>query len=534
MLLASHLARSRHGVFQFRVVLPEALALAIGQKEIRRSLGTREPEVARLAAYGLSAKIIPIVRSLSNAMASSPKDIDPDKIRETLNIVGNTGKRYELDLQRGIMKADGPDDHARMMEAIAAAKALNVAMDVPRRQVSPIDAPPPPPAAPSTDAAQAHAQREQAIFESAALPAVSRPKTIDEAIAGFMTFKKHSAPGTIVMYKRRLKVFKALAGGGRRMLHLLTEQQALDMVSALSLIPSYARGRVIGSAAEVLKSAHDEKTLGSGTIGNHITQFAAFLEWAIRSKHHPGPNHFKGAPKPGGGTAEGGAEAFTRSELEKIFDPALFASMSRPHRFWGPLLGLFTGARSNELAQLRLVDFVDEGGLKCVRITHDPAGGTRTKNAASNRVLPLHPKLFEIGLQDYLDDLKAQGFDELFPNLPIDKQGKREKYLSRDFNELHLKNLGIWKPRQKVFHSFRDTATEAMTDADVKDFFIEAWLGHSTKTITGKHYRHKPSQQKLAAACLPALGFEFLNLDGIRYEKGRWNAWLGRFAKKPD
>ena len=146
MLLASHLARSRHGVFQFRVVLPDALALAIGQKEIRRSLGTREPEVARLAAYGLSAKIIPLVRSLSNAMASNPKDIDPDNIRETLNIVGNTGKRYELDLQRGIMKADGPDDHARMMEAIAAAKALNAVMDVPRRQMSPIDAPPPPPA----------------------------------------------------------------------------------------------------------------------------------------------------------------------------------------------------------------------------------------------------------------------------------------------------------------------------------------------------------------------------------------------------
>ena len=533
MLLASHLARSRHGVFQFRVVLPDALALAIGQKEIRRSLGTREPEVARLAAYGLSAKIIPLVRSLSSAMASNPKDIDPDNIWETLNIVGNTGKRYELDLQRGIMKADGPDDHARMMEAIAAAKALNAVMDVPRRQMSPIDAPPPPPAT-SNDAAQARAQRERAIFESAALPTVSRPQTIDEAIKGFLTFKKHTAPGTQVMYGRRLKVFKALAGGGRRMLHLLTEQQALDMVAALSLIPSHARGREIPSAAELLKSTHEEKTLGSGTIGDHITQFAAFLEWAIRSKHHPGPNHFKGAPKPGGGTAEGGAEAFTRSELEKIFDPALFASMSRPHRFWGPILGLFTGARSNELAQLRLVDFVDEGGLKCIQITHDPAGGTRTKNAASKRTLPLHPKLFEIGLQDYLDDLKALGFDELFPNLPIDKQGKREKYLSRDFNELHLKNLGIWKPRQKVFHSFRDTATQAMTDAEVKDFFIDSWLGHSTKTITDKHYRRKPLPQRLAAACLPALGFEFLNLDGIRYEKGRWNVWLARFAKKPE
>ena len=89
MLLASHLARSRHGVFQFRVVLPDALALAIGQKEIRRSLGTREPEAARLAAYGLSAKIIPLVRSLSNAMASNPEDIVPENIREALNTIGS-------------------------------------------------------------------------------------------------------------------------------------------------------------------------------------------------------------------------------------------------------------------------------------------------------------------------------------------------------------------------------------------------------------------------------------------------------------
>ena len=62
MLLPSHLKISRHGVFNFRIVLPAPIAIAIGQREIKRSLHTRCPIEAKNNAYGLSARILPVIQ----------------------------------------------------------------------------------------------------------------------------------------------------------------------------------------------------------------------------------------------------------------------------------------------------------------------------------------------------------------------------------------------------------------------------------------------------------------------------------------
>jgi hypothetical protein len=51
MRLPAHLKRSRHGIYYFRLVLPFPSRAFFGLKrEIRRSLGTREPDQAKLAA----------------------------------------------------------------------------------------------------------------------------------------------------------------------------------------------------------------------------------------------------------------------------------------------------------------------------------------------------------------------------------------------------------------------------------------------------------------------------------------------------
>ncbi|MGN8139235.1 DUF6538 domain-containing protein [Paraburkholderia sp. 22099] len=69
MRLASHLRRSRHGVYCFHLVLPASLRAALGQTEIKRSLGTKSPAAARLLAYHLSAKMISIVEEAKRLAA---------------------------------------------------------------------------------------------------------------------------------------------------------------------------------------------------------------------------------------------------------------------------------------------------------------------------------------------------------------------------------------------------------------------------------------------------------------------------------
>ena len=69
MLLASHLRRSRHGIFYFRIVLPDPIAAVLGQRELVRSLGIRSPKLARQSGYQLSLRLIPILERLQRIMA---------------------------------------------------------------------------------------------------------------------------------------------------------------------------------------------------------------------------------------------------------------------------------------------------------------------------------------------------------------------------------------------------------------------------------------------------------------------------------
>lgn len=331
MHLPSHLRLSRCGVYQFRLVLPEALARALGQKEFRRSLGTKRPEGAKLLAYGLSARMLPLIRTMSRAMAFDPNSIDPETARKLIfdNLVIDAGG---LKASR-VQTSDDP--------AVARMELL-LLKQMAREAAGLSDGPS------AEGEAYEQALREQREFmEATAKPAApDRPKTIKDAIAGFLRFKKASAPATLGLYKRRLNVFAQLAGGEGRQLHHITEADCAEIVEALNVLPTHRAE--VGTATSLLADPPEGRALSVGTINDHVTLFKAFFGWSIRSKHYLGSNPFADPAKPTKTAEEGGAEAFTQSELERIFDPALFADMKRPYHFWGPLLGLYTGARSNE------------------------------------------------------------------------------------------------------------------------------------------------------------------------------------------
>jgi hypothetical protein len=62
MFLPAHLRRSRHRVYYFRIVLPDGLKEVFGKREFIRSLGTKCPRQARLAA-GLLSSTLAVKRS---------------------------------------------------------------------------------------------------------------------------------------------------------------------------------------------------------------------------------------------------------------------------------------------------------------------------------------------------------------------------------------------------------------------------------------------------------------------------------------
>lgn len=84
-------------------------------------------------------------------------------------------------------------------------------------------------------------------------------------------------------------------------------------------------------------------------------------------------------------------------------------------QFWGPLLGVYTGARREELLGLSPEDIITVDGVACIDIRINPNRGL--KNPAAVRIIPIHNHLIELGFLDYADDKKRAGEAALFPEL---------------------------------------------------------------------------------------------------------------------
>lgn len=502
MQLPSHLYQSRHGIWYFRVVLPDAVASLLAQREIKRSLNTRCPIAAKLAAYRLSARIFPVIKYIKGEAMVDPLGINLDDVRKLI------AKGLEINVRTGVIRAEHFETDPNPEQAKRETDVLErIAQTLASQQ-------------PSLDKDRLQALlREQAEIDEILKPPVSKPSKLGEAVKDFIKFKKDLAPTSLTAYQYRLAMLVELLGGENKMLHAFKAEHCQEAADKFQQMAPHQSKRQNGNEPE------DHNGVSAGTVKDVLTLWQSFFSWAMRTGRHAGPNPIAEIPRPKKSNTASGAEPFLESELKKIFDPELMNAMTRPHQFWGPLLALYTGARANEIAQLRLEDFIEDEAVKCIQIVHDEAGGTRLKNAESRRVLPLHPDLWEIGLQDYLNDLVAINAKRLFPNLPADKNGKREKYLSRDFNEGHLRTIGIHKPRVKVFHSFRDTVTGKLSKAKINPDHIDDWMGHARTGTNGEHYNPELTTPEKVESIFPAMKYG-VDFSQIRYKKGQWSDWL--------
>lgn len=87
----------------------------------------------------------------------------------------------------------------------------------------------------------------------------------------------------------------------------------------------------------------------------------------------------------------------------------------RDAQYWGPLLGVYTGARREELLGLAPEDVSVIDGVPCISIRINAHRGL--KNPAAARIAPIHDHLIELGFLDYAHARKRAGEVALFPEL---------------------------------------------------------------------------------------------------------------------
>ncbi len=257
-----------------------------------------------------------------------------------------------------------------------------------------------------------------------------------------------------------------------------------------------------GKTLEQMLAVEGVDVISPRRVSTHLSNLDAFFRWAANN-HYVSENVFAGMQiRTVKKSRIDDREAFSGEQLRTMYrhlteNPDGLAR-SDTHK-WGTLIGMFSGMRLNEVAQMDLDDIKQDGGVWYFDVTTGGSDVKSLKTIASERRVPVHRRLVECGLLEYVAARRSSGNPRLFPDLPYSAANGFGRNLGRWFNEAFLTALGI-KKRQLVYHSLRHTMATRLAQADASEKHVPAIIGHAQSGMTYSTYMKDgflPAQLKL-------------------------------------
>ena len=433
------LGKNRHGVYYVR---SSALDATGRRKVFQQSLGTKNPRLANILALKFCLSLL-------------SEDLLTD-FRDRIS-------RYEIDLATGKAKADGPEDHTRMVETM---KLMQDALAL-QAQLQPAQARLVAPAL-SKEASDIVTLASQVL--ATGLPSLPKPtnvgKKLRQALDDHLAEEEKRLKADETKKEKRALYKEFSDFFGDIYLNAITKEDISERWRRAEFKrPNQKR------VGETLSLARLEKRRG---------YIAKFFTWVI-----DGGAYFHDHPAKQLMASKKEIEAqrvpwaeFNEDDLKRLFSPDFRTRMRQPDWYWLPLISLYSGARLAEIAELALEAFMVIEGTKvmCINDAKTPSG---------IRTVPIHSKLLELGLWDYVEHLRALGFDRFLPHRPTKKP---EKMAGRMWGKW-VSECGITDDA-KVFHSFRSTAITDMHNSEASHAGIHRTVGHATSGVKGAHGKY--------------------------------------------
>jgi integrase len=169
---------------------------------------------------------------------------------------------------------------------------------------------------------------------------------------------------------------------------------------------------------------------------------------------------------------------FTDEEAALILRNA--AKEKDPVRRWVPLLCAYSGARLSEVCQLRGEDVFQRGGVWCMKF--DPEAGS-LKNENSERGVPLHPAIVESGFLQFVSTARS---GPLFRGLQADRFGNRGGNGTKTIGRW-VRGLGLTDERLSPSHSWRHRFKTLGRQFGLAPDIVNAITGHHRKTVADSY-----------------------------------------------
>lgn len=165
--------------------------------------------------------------------------------------------------------------------------------------------------------------------------------------------------------------------------------------------------------------------------------------------------------------------SFSQNEIHRIFSLPVFNGEATPHSamaYWIPIILYYSGARVEEIAQLRRGDIVEEDGIPCFRLAMGEGQSIKMGNL---RQFPIHSHLIELGFLDFVQSQTYQLF--------VDKSEVNGKYsynYARWWGN-YIREHGLTREGIKPTHSFRHSLVTLFRDLNIREEIQDSILGHN-------------------------------------------------------
>lgn len=294
-----------------------------------------------------------------------------------------------------------------------------------------------------------------------------------------------------------------------------------------------------------------EQRLSRSGITEELNRIGSFFKWCVR-EHLIDRNPAEGlqALLVDGKEGETAVQAWSTEELQTLLSPTNLKAFMESHRNargavseqrwtyfpWLLVLAAYTGARLEELGGLEVSDVVErhpesEGRTPVIII--QPNTHRTLKTDQAKRTIPIHPDLERLGLWELVshrrDDIQA---DRL---LWTPHRGDRVAGKATDDFKEYTETLGLYKPRIKVFHSFRHTF-KTRARGVMENGALNSIVGHQANDSTGGVYEHAlqtPRQEHLAQMSRLSYGLNIGELTDLLTECRSVAPITKAFSRRP-
>lgn len=400
----------------------------INGKQVKKSLRTSYQRVAILRAV-----------TLLNSLRMNKKPT----IGDFAHVLNANVNKYEMDLSRGILKADDPDDHARLMQALQAMQMVQQAQAPAPQVQAPVQVP-----APADD------------------PTALK---LGELLEKFLLLRKQLTQATAIAYR-----------------NCITElAKFLKNPPITRITPSD-----ITRYQEFLAS----KDNSVRTIDNKISIIRALYNFAKKQGYtredNPAENRALLTKKQ---RLKGGYAIFEKEEIEALFRSHFFKEQKKKDKDYttAVILGLFTGCRIGEITSLKKDQFkISPSGVNYITIRD-------SKTLAGIREVPIHPFVF-----NRIEEFIESKTDKVFKYIEKDGKGTGNA-VGKKFAR-NIESAGITREKL-VFHSLRKFVNNELLKNKVSLEHRCQFIGHELDNVNVSIYTETINIDELAETVFPTL-----------------------------